>query len=364
MATQIRAFLAKGSVNSTTQTFTKPTSPGTVVAGDLLVAQVLVNSSTAPNGVPSGWTIAESIVGATSQYIYVKTAGGSEPASYDWTWATAKTVNGGIIALYSDASLPLSVLDSEPQVNASSTNRNWPSVTAPRTDTVLCCFGYNTAGTLTPDPVMTERWDQDATFRAYLMTQALAASGATGTRTATQAAASTSQAISVIVGEPAIVSGAASLTLDALTVVATGTVKVQGAASITLGAITLSATGTVPLEAGADLTLDAITLTATGAVAVKGQAALTLDAITLNAAGLLPPPAPTGVSATGLTTTSIRLAWSYEGQVIDGFSIERSTNALTGFVEIDTVDAATFSYIDTGLASNTEYFYKIRAFRS
>lgn len=322
MATQIRAYLAKGSVNSPTQTFTKPSSPGTVVAGDLLVAHLLINSTATPTTVPSDWTLAVSLIGVTNcQYIYTKTAGGSEPASYDWVWAASHTVNGGIIALYSDIASTLEVQDSDKQTNASSTNRDWPSVTALTTDTILCCFG-RVGNPLTSDPAMLERWDQDASFRCYLMTQLLSASGATGTRTATGAVSSVSETISVIIGETAIISGAAAMTEAADTLSATGTVKIQGAASITEADDTLSS------------------------------------------AGLRTPDAPQAVEATAISTSRIDITWEDSSVAISGYSVERSANGMTGWSEIADLAPDVFSYADTGLASNTTYYYRVRSYRS
>jgi hypothetical protein len=97
-------------------------------------------------------------------------------------------------------------------------------------------------------------------------------------------------------------------------------------------------------------------------VLVQGAAAIGLGALTLAAVGTTPPPAPTGLTATALTASRVDLAWVDDDASIDGYSIERSTNALTGFVEIDTTTDKFYS--DTGLAENTTYYYKVRSFRT
>ncbi|MDB5328802.1 MAG: hypothetical protein JWM57_4371 [Phycisphaerales bacterium] len=73
------------------------------------------------------------------------------------------------------------------------------------------------------------------------------------------------------------------------------------------------------------------------------------------------PAAPINVTAAGLTTTSIKLAWAAgNGSAATAFKIERSLDGTT-WSPLTTVAATVLSYTDTGLANTTTYFYRIRA---
>lgn len=89
------AFVASdtGRGSGGTLTINKPTG---TQAGDILVA-VVANAAfaTSISSAPSGWS---SWVTNSGQFIYYKVAGGSEPASYDWAWASGNTA--GCIVTY------------------------------------------------------------------------------------------------------------------------------------------------------------------------------------------------------------------------------------------------------------------------
>jgi fibronectin type 3 domain-containing protein len=77
-----------------------------------------------------------------------------------------------------------------------------------------------------------------------------------------------------------------------------------------------------------------------------------------------PPPvpgAPTNLAAAAVDTSRISLSWSASSGVVDGYHIERSTTSGGGFVALDTVPAGQTSYQNTGLASSTTYYYRVRA---
>lgn len=74
-------------------------------------------------------------------------------------------------------------------------------------------------------------------------------------------------------------------------------------------------------------------------------------------------PAPSGLSATAISTSRIDLAWTDNSATEDGFKIERSPAGAGTWAQIDTVGAGVVTYSNTGLTSNTGYDYRVRAYR-
>lgn len=69
---------------------------------------------------------------------------------------------------------------------------------------------------------------------------------------------------------------------------------------------------------------------------------------------------PSDLSITAHTDTQLELTWVNNGTVdYDDVSIERSTDNVT-FSEIDTAVAGSTNYLDTGLTSGVQYYYKVR----
>ena len=74
------------------------------------------------------------------------------------------------------------------------------------------------------------------------------------------------------------------------------------------------------------------------------------------------PSAPTGLTATAVSTSQIDISWnSVSGAT--GYKVERSTNQTSGFTEIAGSVTGT-SYPSTGLAAGTQYFYRVRAYNA
>ncbi len=77
-----------------------------------------------------------------------------------------------------------------------------------------------------------------------------------------------------------------------------------------------------------------------------------------------PPAAPSGLTATAVSKSQINLSWADTSDNEDGFKIERSKSLTTGFVQIATVGADVTAFSNTGLAKNTTYYYRVRAFNA
>jgi hypothetical protein len=111
--------------------------PAGVRAGDLLLAQVTVLSSSTTITLPGGWTQIRrdnNATGNLAQAIYWRIATASEPASYSWSFgATARQASGAIVAyagvdtpspILTSSNLALSLATSTPQTNAVATTAN------------------------------------------------------------------------------------------------------------------------------------------------------------------------------------------------------------------------------------------------
>ena len=75
------------------------------------------------------------------------------------------------------------------------------------------------------------------------------------------------------------------------------------------------------------------------------------------------PTAPTGLTATTVSSTRIDLAWNDTSDNENGFIIERKTGS-GSFEQLTTVAADATTYSNTGLSPNTTYAYRVRAFNS
>jgi len=75
------------------------------------------------------------------------------------------------------------------------------------------------------------------------------------------------------------------------------------------------------------------------------------------------PTQPTNLTATTVSASQIDLAWTDNATNEDGFRIERCAGAgCAVFTEIATVGANVTTYQNTGLAFNTSYTYRVRAY--
>jgi hypothetical protein len=91
------------------------------------------------------------------------------------------------------------------------------------------------------------------------------------------------------------------------------------------------------------------------------------DIVTLKfAAGAAPAlMAPSRLEAAALSSSQIRLRWQDDAGTEDGFRIERCLGTgCTGFAQVAVVGHDVSSYVDGGLARNTAYTYRVRAFNS
>ncbi|MEI6209707.1 MAG: DUF1566 domain-containing protein [Desulfuromonadales bacterium] len=94
---------------------------------------------------------------------------------------------------------------------------------------------------------------------------------------------------------------------------------------------------------------------------VAGQVSST---VTITVWPIAPVAAPTGFTATAVSTSQINLKWSDNSSNETGFKIERKAGATGTYAQIATTAANVTSYNDTGLSTSITYFYRIRATNS
>jgi hypothetical protein len=104
------------------------------------------------------------------------------------------------------------------------------------------------------------------------------------------------------------VSGSLSSTLAALTASGTGTVAVSGVTTATLGALAVAALGTVAVQGSVATQLANVTVSTSAAVAVQGTASSTLNVATVTASGTVGSTPIEGVLAQTLAVASVSAA--------------------------------------------------------
>ncbi|MCX5977325.1 MAG: fibronectin type III domain-containing protein [Coprothermobacterota bacterium] len=73
---------------------------------------------------------------------------------------------------------------------------------------------------------------------------------------------------------------------------------------------------------------------------------------------------PSGLTATAVSSGQINLFWMDNSGNEESFNLERKTGSGGSWSQIATVGVNVTSYSDTGLASNTPYYYRVCAFRA
>lgn len=70
---------------------------------------------------------------------------------------------------------------------------------------------------------------------------------------------------------------------------------------------------------------------------------------------------PTGLNVSVLSTAGLLLTWTDNSNNETGFQIERSLSSESGFALVGTAAANTTTFMNTGLLSGTQYYYRVRA---
>ena len=88
-----------------------------------------------------------------------------------------------------------------------------------------------------------------------------------------------------------------------------------------------------------------------------------LEKLYPSAARTVAPTAPTGLSASAVSTTTVALAWSDNATSESGYYVERAAGG-SAFGLVVQLASNTRTYTDTGLVAGTTYAYRVRAFNS
>jgi fibronectin type 3 domain-containing protein len=96
-------------------------------------------------------------------------------------------------------------------------------------------------------------------------------------------------------------------------------------------------------------------------VSASGTSEQPLSAVSITTP-MAPPHSPTGISATALSPTSIKIQWTASPGATS-YTVYRSTSA-TGPFTTQIGTSTTTSYTDTGLVSGMKYYYEIKSINS
>jgi subtilisin family serine protease len=132
---------------------------------------------------------------------------------------------------------------------------------------------------------------------------------------------------------------------------------VSGAAALTLSVCNLT---TAALKSALLNNVDVVLL---GWTITGGR--VSADRALNGCAAPSPPAAPGGLTVAAATSSQINLAWSDSSGNEDGFAIERCQGSgCANFAPIATVSAGVTSFADNGLAANTTYSFRVRAYNA
>ncbi|MBN1669820.1 MAG: fibronectin type III domain-containing protein [Kiritimatiellae bacterium] len=106
-----------------------------------------------------------------------------------------------------------------------------------------------------------------------------------------------------------------------------------------------------------------ITIEDNGSGAANGPLTIAV-AITVTEPQLQPPAAPSNLAAAAGSSSKVALAWADNSDNEDSFKVDRRTSGTQLWARIATPAANTTAVTDSGLASSTSYYYKVKAWNT
>jgi YD repeat-containing protein len=79
---------------------------------------------------------------------------------------------------------------------------------------------------------------------------------------------------------------------------------------------------------------------------------------------IIPPSVPSSLTATAVSSNQINLSWTDNSNNETGFKIERKIGASGTYSQVAIVGANIIAYSDTGLTSETTYYYRVKAYNA
>ncbi len=153
---------ANNGAGSTSLTIAKPSG---VAAGDVLVAQIVVNTASTTITAPSGWALIRSTASSSAIIMasYDRVATSSEPSSYKWTLSATQPATGGI-SDYIGVNTTSPVDASSSKVNGNTATASFTQIsTTVANDMLLAFVGVSGNTTVTPPAGFVESYDRDDT---------------------------------------------------------------------------------------------------------------------------------------------------------------------------------------------------------
>ncbi len=189
--------------------------PSGAAAGDVLVAQIVVNSGSTTITPPSGWKLIRSTASSTAMVMasYYKVAGSSEPSSYKWSFSATQPATGGI-SDYIGVNTTSPIDASSGKVNGSTATASFNQITTTvANDMLLALVGVSGNTTVTPPSGFVEDYDRNDTNSSHGKTAEVshAVKSTTGT-TAVASAKETTLAVTNITQLIALKPGASGPT--------------------------------------------------------------------------------------------------------------------------------------------------------
>jgi hypothetical protein len=133
--------------------------------GDVLIAQVVVNSASTVINVPSGWNLILTTKSTSSveEATFYKAASASEPASYTWTFGASQPATGAVSSFTGvDTANPIDAKSGKYD-NSTATTTFTQITTTAANDMLLAFVGVSGNTTVTPPSGFTEDYDVNNT---------------------------------------------------------------------------------------------------------------------------------------------------------------------------------------------------------
>ncbi|HXM57715.1 MAG TPA: N,N-dimethylformamidase beta subunit family domain-containing protein [Candidatus Dormibacteraeota bacterium] len=367
-------FLAKSTIANSTQV----APPAGVVAGDVLLGVLQINAASVNVGGPPGWTLIDDTLAGTAvnqpfhAQLWYKVATPFEPISYTWNVPAGIYVDLAVLDYYNiNKGSPIDAVAGRD--SGATTKPTTASITTTQAgDMVVAVFQDAFNVSWTPGSGMTERYDFDGN-QAQDAIQA--AAGPTGARTVTNNDQFNDATAAMIVALKPLQTDttppAVSVTAPATGVTVSGTsVPVSASAGDNVavasvqffadGAAVGSAVTSPPYQVSWDSTSVANGSHVLTAKAADGAGNTTMSAGVSVTVSNAPPPAISGISAGGVTTSTATIGWTTD--VASSSQVEYGTTASYGSSSaLDSTAVTSHSVAVSGLAAGTLYHYRVKS---